>query len=46
MSDILWRNMSGDVAIWEMNGTRLLNGNATGAGNVSTVWTTQNPLGQ
>jgi FG-GAP repeat len=44
-SDILWRDPSGNVAIWEMNGTNLLNPTASFVGNVSTVWTIQ-PLGQ
>ena len=26
MSDILWHDTSGNVAIWEMNGTNVLNG--------------------
>ncbi len=37
-SDILWRDSSGNVAIWEMNGTSVLNPNATVIGGVSTVW--------
>jgi hypothetical protein len=37
-SDILWRDTSGNVAIWEMNGTSVLNANATFVGGVSTVW--------
>jgi FG-GAP-like repeat len=28
-SDILWRDTSGDLALWEMNGTRVLNPTAT-----------------
>jgi hypothetical protein len=39
-ADILWRNTTtGDVAIWEMNGTTILNPNASGVGNVATNWT-------
>jgi hypothetical protein len=39
MADILWRNTTtGDVAIWEMNGTTILNSNAAGVGNVATNW--------
>ncbi|HUD87638.1 MAG TPA: VCBS repeat-containing protein, partial [Xanthobacteraceae bacterium] len=38
MSDILWRDSAGDVAIWEMNGTTILNPSTSGVGNLSTVW--------
>jgi hypothetical protein len=39
MADILWRNTTtGDVAIWFMNGTTILNSNAAGVGNVATNW--------
>jgi FG-GAP-like repeat len=38
-ADILWRDSSGNVAIWEMNGTGVLNSTATLVGNVSSVWT-------
>jgi hypothetical protein len=38
-SDILWRDTSGNVAIWEMNGTSVLNPAVTFVGNVPTVWT-------
>jgi hypothetical protein len=39
MADVLWRNTTtGDVAIWEMNGTTILNPNAAGVGNVATNW--------
>src|SRR5208282_151976 len=40
-SDILWRDTSGDVAIWEMNGTTILNPTATYVATVSTAsgWT-------
>ncbi|HUD87919.1 MAG TPA: FG-GAP-like repeat-containing protein [Xanthobacteraceae bacterium] len=37
-SDILLRDGSGDIAIWEMNGTAILNPNTSGVGNLSTVW--------
>ena len=29
MSDILWQDTSGNVAIWEMNGTTVLNANSS-----------------
>ena len=45
-SDVLWRDSSGNVAVWEMNGTTVLNPNTAGVGNVATVWTIQDPLGQ
>jgi hypothetical protein len=39
MADILWRNTTtGDLAIWEMNGTTILNPSAAGVGNVATNW--------
>jgi hypothetical protein len=38
-SDILWRDTSGNVAIWEMTGTSVLNPTASFVGNVATVWT-------
>jgi hypothetical protein len=39
MADILWRNTStGDLAIWEMNGTTILNPNSSGLGNVPLNW--------
>ena len=37
-SDIAWRDTSGNVAIWEMNGTTVLNPNTAGVGNVATTW--------
>jgi hypothetical protein len=38
-ADILWRNTTtGDVAIWEMNGTTVLNPSSSGVGNVATNW--------
>ena len=39
MSDILWRDTSGDVAIWFMNGTTIASG--TGLGTISTTYTIQ-----
>ena len=39
MSDLLWRDTSGDTSMWFMNGTTV---SSTGAvGNISTVWTVQ-----
>jgi hypothetical protein len=39
MSDLLWRDMSGNTAIWFMNGVAV---SSTGVvGNISTVWTVQ-----
>jgi hypothetical protein len=35
-TDILWRDTSGNVAIWEMNGTTVLNPNTAGIGSVVT----------
>src|SRR5258706_1104858 len=37
-SDILWRDTSGNVAVWEMNGTTVLNPNTAGVENVPTTW--------
>jgi probable HAF family extracellular repeat protein len=38
-SDILWRDTSGDVAIWEMNGTAILNASSSFVATVSpTTW--------
>jgi len=37
-SDILLRDTSGDIAIWEMNGTTILNPNSAGVGNLSAAW--------
>src|SRR5260221_13959114 len=38
-SDIAWRDTSdGNVAIWLMNGTTVLNPNTAGVGNVPTTW--------
>ena len=39
MSDILWRNTDGDVAIWLMNGLTPIS--QTDIGNVPTSWTIQ-----
>jgi hypothetical protein len=39
MSDIAWRDIGGDAAIWLMNGTQIWNANAAGIGTVSTAWT-------
>jgi hypothetical protein len=36
-SDILWRDTSGNVAIWEMNGATVLN--AAAVGNITSLWT-------
>src|SRR5258708_13409910 len=37
--DILWRDTtSGNIAIWEMNGTTVLNPSTAGIGNVPTPW--------
>jgi FG-GAP-like repeat len=39
-SDIAWRDSGGNVAIWEMNGTQILNPGATFVGNVpNPPWT-------
>jgi hypothetical protein len=40
MSDLLWRDNSGNVAIWLMNGTTVLPSSAS-LGNVATSWTIQ-----
>src|SRR5208282_5961916 len=37
-ADLLWHDTSGDVAIWEMNGTTILNPTATYVATVSTAW--------
>src|SRR5260221_505286 len=36
-SDIVWRDTSGNIAIWEMNGTTILNPNTAGDGKVNTT---------
>jgi hypothetical protein len=38
-SDILWRDTSGNTAIWFMNGLQI--GSTTGLGNIPTTWTVQ-----
>ncbi|HUD89300.1 MAG TPA: FG-GAP-like repeat-containing protein [Xanthobacteraceae bacterium] len=37
-SDIFWRDTSGDLAIWEMNGGTILNPSNSGLGSVATTW--------
>ena len=37
-SDILWRDTSGNVAIWEMNGTTVLNAATSFVANVPGTW--------
>jgi hypothetical protein len=37
-SDILWHDTSGNIAIWEMNGTSVLNLNTAGVGNLAATW--------
>jgi hypothetical protein len=39
-SDLLWRDSSGNTAIWLMNGTTILPGSAS-LGNVDFSWTVQ-----
>ena len=38
-SDILWRDTSGNVAMWFMNGAQVRQ--SAGVGNVPTVWSIQ-----
>jgi hypothetical protein len=38
MSDVLWRDTSGNVAIWEMNGTSILNQATSFVSQVPLVW--------
>ena len=38
-SDILWRDTSGNTAIWFMNGLQI--GSTAGLGNIPTTWTVQ-----
>jgi hypothetical protein len=45
LSDIAWRDTSGNVAMWFMNGTSVSNLNTAGVGNVPSIWTIQDPLG-
>jgi hypothetical protein len=40
-SDILWRDTSGNVGMWFMNGTTVLNPNTAGIGNVPIAWAIQ-----
>ena len=37
-SDIAWRDTSGNLAIWEMNGTTVLNASSSFVGNVAGQW--------
>jgi uncharacterized protein (DUF2141 family) len=37
-SDILWRDTGGNVAIWEMNGTTILNASTSFVANVPGTW--------
>ncbi len=41
MSDILWQDTSGNVAIWEMNGIAVLNANSSFVANVPGQWAIQ-----
>jgi hypothetical protein len=38
-SDLLWRDSSGNVTVWFMNGTQL--SQSAGVGNAPTVWSIQ-----
>jgi hypothetical protein len=38
-SDLLWRDTSGNTAIWFMSGTAVAS--TAGVGNVPTIWTVQ-----
>jgi hypothetical protein len=40
-SDIIWQDSSGNVAIWEMSGTTVLNGSSSFVSNVAGQWTIQ-----
>jgi hypothetical protein len=42
-SHIGWRDSSGNVAIWEMNGRTILNGPTSFVANVAGNWSIQNP---
>jgi hypothetical protein len=44
-SDIIWRDGSGNVAIWEMNGTSVLNQASSFVANVAGNWLIQDPQG-
>ncbi|HUD85110.1 MAG TPA: VCBS repeat-containing protein, partial [Xanthobacteraceae bacterium] len=37
-ADILWRDTSGNMALWEMNGGTVINANSAGLGGVATTW--------
>jgi hypothetical protein len=37
-ADLLWRDTSGNVAIWEMNGIAVSNANSSFVANVPTNW--------
>jgi hypothetical protein len=39
--DILWQDTSGNVAMWEMNGTTILNANTSFVSNVPGQWSVQ-----
>jgi hypothetical protein len=39
MSDVMWRDTSGNIAVWFMNGALVVS--ATPVGVVSTAWTIQ-----
>jgi hypothetical protein len=39
MSDLLWRDSSGNTAMWFMNGTTIAS--TASVGNVPTTWTVQ-----
>ncbi len=41
MSDILWQDTFGNVAIWEMNGTAVLNANSSYVSKVPSQWSIQ-----
>ncbi len=41
MSDIVWQDTSGNVAIWEMNGTTVLNAANSFVSNVPGQWSIQ-----
>jgi hypothetical protein len=44
-SDIVWQDTSGNVAIWEMNGSAILNQASSFVANVPTNWSIQDPQG-
>jgi hypothetical protein len=41
MSDLLWRDTSGNVALWEMSGTSVLNPNSTFVATLPSQWSIQ-----